>query len=115
MFSRLRGYWREFRAAPAGQRFRHRYARRAEERARGESQWSRPVQIGLAGLSLLIALPLTILPGPAILFYLLAAFLLAGESHTIAALCDRTDVTVRSIVGRWRRRRERRRRHPPGP
>ncbi len=100
MRHRLRHYWHEFRTAEAGQRFRERYARRERERSSGGSQWSRIVLIGIALLCLVIAVPLMILPGPAVLFYALAGFLVAGESAWMAALFDRIELLLRRLFKR---------------
>lgn len=103
MFNRLRRTWQEFRNAPPGSRFRQRYTRRTEERAQGESQWSRPLLLAAAVVNILIAIPLMVLPGPAILFYLIAGFLIAGESIWVARIMDRLELSVRRILRRWRR------------
>ena len=100
MRHRLRHYWHEFSTAAPGQRFRERYARRERERRAGGSQWSRALLIGIALLCILIALPLMILPGPAVLFYALAGFLVAGESAWMAALFDRTELLLRRLFKR---------------
>ena len=109
MRRRLREYWREFRHAPPGDRFRSRYRRRERERLNGESQWSRPLLILGALLCMGIATPLMILPGPAIFFWALAGFLVAGESTTAAKWLDLTELTGRQWINRWKRRRSQRR------
>ncbi len=101
---RLRELWREFRRAEPGQRFRARFRRRAAERAAGSSQWSRIILIAIALLSIVVAIPLMILPGPATLFYLLAGFLLAGESSWVAALLDHGELLARRLGRRLRRK-----------
>ena len=49
-----------------------------------------------------------IIPGPAILFWLLAGFLIAGESGTIAKGLDRSELAVRTLWNRWKRKRRHR-------
>ncbi|MCF3652305.1 hypothetical protein [Synoicihabitans lomoniglobus] len=103
--ARMREHWQEFRTAEPGHRFQERFDRRARERANGGSQLSRILIIGFALVCLAIAIPLMILPGPAILFYLLSGFLLAGESGWIASGMDRLEKLLRRIFKRPGRRR----------
>lgn len=106
--AQLRQQWREFRQSPAGHRFRNRYHRRTESQSSRSSVFGRLLGILTALLCLFIALPLIILPGPAIFFFGLAGYLLAGESRFIAALCDYLELRGRSWIKRWHRRRQRR-------
>lgn len=108
---RLRDFWREFREAEPGNRFRDRYRRRAKQRARGERGLGRPVIIGLAIICCLIAIPLALTPGPAFLFWGLAGFLIAGESAWAARTLDWIELKGREWWRDWRRRRENRK--PP--
>ena len=100
MRNRLRHYWQEFKSAAPGERFHERFERRERERALEGFQWSRVLLISLALLCILIAIPLMILPGPAVLFYALAGFLLAGESSWLARGLDRTELWLRRIFKR---------------
>jgi len=108
-----RSFWREFRDAAPGERFRNRYRRRAEQRARGETQLSRPLIIVLALLSCLVAIPLMFTPGPAIIFWGLAGFLISGESAWLARTLDWGELRCREWWRERRRRRERNNRPPP--
>ena len=110
MRRRLREYWREFRHAPPGDRFRSRYRRRKRDRQNGESQWSRPLLILAALLCMGIAVPLMVIPGPAVLFWALAGFLIAGESAAAAKWLDLTELTGRQLINRWKARRVAKRR-----
>ena len=104
---RLRKFWREFRNAPPGDRFRTRHRRRQAQHQRGESSWSRAlVLLGALGC-MAIAVPLMIIPGPAILFWLLAGFLVAGESGSVAKWLDRSELAARTVWNRWRKKRRR--------
>ncbi len=105
---RIKTFWREFREASPGERFRNRYRSRAKKRARGEKLLGRPLILGLAGLSVLIALPLMVMPGPAVVFWGLAGFLLAGESAWVARSLDWLELKVLERWRDWRRRRARR-------
>lgn len=105
MQRRLRAIWLEFRDAPPGDRFRTRHRRRQAQRQRGEPQWSRALLLLGALACMAIAVPLMIFPGPAVLFWLLAGFLIAGESGTIAKWLDRGELAARTHWNRWRRKR----------
>ena len=108
MKKRVWRFWREFRHAPPGDRFRTRFRRRQAQRERGEPQWSQALLQFGALLCMAIAVPLMIIPGPAILFWLLAGFLIAGESGTIAKGLDRSELAVRTLWNRWKRKRRHR-------
>lgn len=98
-------WWRHLRTAPPGARFETYYHTRAAARLRGESRWSRPLRLAAAALAVLIAIPLMVLPGPAVLFWGIAALLLAGESRFLARQLDRTELALRRLWSRLRRRR----------
>lgn len=102
MSRRVRKIWREFRASEPGQRFQDRYARRHAERQAGEPWWHGPRTYAVAALFVLIAIPLMFTPGPAIVFWALAAFLIAGESRWLARLLDRGELAIRRLWQRWR-------------
>lgn len=104
---RLKQFWREFRDAEPGSRFRDRYRRRRDQRQRGETQLSRPIIVALALLCCLVAIPLMLTPGPAILFWGLAGFLIAGEYAWAARMLDWTELKGREWWRDWRRRRTR--------
>ena len=58
-------------------------------------------------VSLAIAIVLTVLPGPAFVFYALAGGLIAGESAWVARVLDRWEVVARRIIARIRKRMKR--------
>jgi hypothetical protein len=97
---RLREIWREFRQSEPGQRFQDRYQRRYAQRQAGEPWWHGPRTYFVAGLFVLIAIPLMFTPGPAIIFWALAAFLIAGESLWLARLLDRSELALRRVFRR---------------
>ncbi len=105
MRRRLRHYWQEFRHAEPGQRFRARYRRRERERRAEGSQWSRILLLALAVICILIGIPLMILPGPAVVFFALAGFLIAGESGWVATLLDNGELLMRRLFRHLRSRR----------
>ncbi|WP_221030298.1 hypothetical protein [Actomonas aquatica] len=102
MRRRLHQHWQTFRAGTPGRRFRERYRRRARERKQGASQIGRVLLLAAAVLCILIAIPLMVLPGPAVVFYALAAFLIAGESIWVAILLDKTELLLRRWAERFR-------------
>ena len=102
----FREHWRELRQGRPGQRFQDRY-----ERLRQERKQSGPVKrillIGVAIVFLAIGVVLTVFPGPAFVFFILAGALLAGESRVIARFMDWCEVRARRIIAGakrlWRR------------
>ena len=104
-FSSLRQVWTEFRAAPPGRRFRARYQRRTDTTLKGSRFWARCFAIIGAMICPVIAIPLLILPGPAIVFFTLAGLLLAGESRFFAALCDYVELLIHTWIRRLQKRR----------
>jgi hypothetical protein len=103
---RLKKQWREFIRAKPGQRFQDRYQRSRQSRAE-RSRLIRLLQPAAAVLLILIGLVLVFIPGPAILFFLAAAGLLANESKKLARLLDRLELKLRAWRGRaskwWKR------------
>lgn len=104
--AQLKRTWRTFRRLPVGQRFQgHHGAERRKDRAR--PTWLRVVRVLLIPLFIAIGLVLTVIPGPAILFFLLAAALLAAHSMWIARALDRTELRLRAgwaVFRNWRNR-----------
>lgn len=106
MSNRLKRWWREIRRGKPGQRFQTYYKIREKRRRAGESRWSRPLRLLGSLVCIAIALPLMILPGPAVLFYALAGLLLAGESAVIARLLDRGESFFHRLWHRWQARKK---------
>jgi len=69
--------------------------------------WMRPVYLGAALVSFAIGVVLAFIPGPAILFFALAAALVATQSSWLAGQLDRAEVKVREWIDSHRRPRER--------
>lgn len=77
-------------------------------RMRSESpSWMRPLYIGLAAVSFVIGVVLAFIPGPAILFFALAAALLATQSIWLAERLDRAEVKGREWLASHRGPKER--------
>lgn len=97
MNSTLRSEWQALRRSPAGQRFQRRY----EHSRRSRNQTTivgRLVRIGLAAIFLMIGAVLMFIPGPAILFFILAGSLLAAESRVLAKVLDAMEVWLRRLA-----------------
>lgn len=111
MFQRLRRDWKELRHAPPGQRFQQHYERTRHSADR--RFWPRLFRMIVVIGCLLVGLALTVLPGPAILFFAIAAVLLAAEFEGMAKALDRAELWGRKIARRWRDkwRHRRARRH----
>jgi len=63
--------------------------------------------MALAAIAAAVGLVLVFMPGPAILFFVIAASLVATESLFVARLLDWTEVRLRKLLGwvveRWRK------------
>jgi hypothetical protein len=104
VLSRLRKKWRGFEALPAGKRFQTIY-----EQQRGAPAWVKPVVIAGAVISFGIGVLLSVLPGPAFVFYGLAGALLAVESLWVARALDNGELAARRRITRFRKWRAKRR------
>ncbi len=96
----LRSGWNEFMASTAGSRFREHYDRVHRQQQR--SRWRRMIYYLLSLLCILIGTVLIIIPGPAMLFFLIAAILLSSESRSLASLLDTVEARVRSGIARFK-------------
>lgn len=102
----LKQRWRALSQGRAGHRFQERYA--AARKFRTDASWGQRVRrtllLVVALASIVIAVFLMFLPGPAIVFYFLAGTLLARESRYVARLMDWGEVRLRALWG-WGTRR----------
>jgi hypothetical protein len=98
VLTKLRKKWREFKAYPAGERFQTVHKHQKDAPA-----WVKPVVIAGAIVAFGIGVLLSILPGPAFVFYGLAGALLAIESAWVARKLDRGEVGARKLLARFRR------------
>jgi hypothetical protein len=102
----FRDQWRELKRSRPGHRFRDRYARAREEAHEcGAGQRILTWVIGIVALA--IAAFLSVFPGPAIPFFVVAGGLFATESRTIARFMDWAEVRGRRVAAwgkkRWRK------------
>jgi hypothetical protein len=93
----------KLRGAQPGERFKEFY-----QRMRNDSpSWMRPLYFGAAFVSFAIGVVLAFIPGPAVLFFALAAALVATQSRWLAKQLDRAEVKIREWIDSHRRPRER--------
>jgi len=103
VLTKLRKKWRELKAYPPGKRFQT-----VHEQQKNAPAWVKPVVIAGAVVAFGIGVLLSILPGPAFVFYGLAGALLAIESAWVARQLDRGEVAARKLLARFRRWRSKR-------
>jgi hypothetical protein len=85
---KLRRKWHDFKRLPVGRRFCTVHERQAN-----------------AAGSFAVGIILTVLPGPAVVFFALAGALAAIESAWVARRLDRGEVAARRLIAKWSRRR----------
>lgn len=97
--------WESLKRGRPGHRFRNRYETAKKTRKSTDTGFklSRFLRICAALVMAAIGVVLVFIPGPAILFFLVAGGLLAAESLTIARLLDWTELLFRSGVRRLMR------------
>jgi hypothetical protein len=100
--AQLKREWRRFRRLPAGKRFQIHHEE-AQRKDRARSVWLRVLGWLLIPLFIAIGVVLAFIPGPAILFFFLAAALLASHSLWMARAFDRVELSIRSGWTRFQR------------
>jgi hypothetical protein len=103
VLAKLKTKWRELKSYPPGKRFQTVY-----EKQKDAPAWVKPVVIAGAIVAFGIGVLLSIMPGPAFVFYGLAGALLATESAWAARQLDRAELAARRLHTRWKRWRSRR-------
>ena len=109
MLERAKRTWQELKGSPAGHRFEMHH-RRERERHGGSSPLRRAISLVAAIASIGIGVVLVFIPGPAILFFAIAAALLAAQSLAVARALDWTELEARAAwraLRRWYGRRSR--------
>ena len=103
---RLKRNWRSVRQGKPGHRFVDHYERSARTRGRGGTL-ARVLGLSLAILALAIGVVLSVIPGPAIPFFLVAGALLASEFRFAARFMDGLELRLRAIFAwgleHWKR------------
>ena len=105
MFDTLRQSWRDLKKGKPGERFQQRY-RRGHERHGGTVR--KILIIGGGVLIILVGVFLLPAPGPGMLVVVIGAALTAQESLFVARMLDSAEVSLRRVVARFRRGREKR-------
>jgi hypothetical protein len=98
MLAKLKRKLRELKALPPGERFQT-----VNEQQSGGPAWVRPVVIAGAVIAFGIGILLSVLPGPAFVFYALAGALAAIESKWVARTLDRGELALRKLLAHWHR------------
>jgi hypothetical protein len=93
----------KLREAQPGERFMEFHRRMRTD----SPSWMHPLYLGAAIVSFAIGVVLAFVPGPAILFFALAAALVATQSIWLARELDRAEMKVREWIDSHRRPRER--------
>lgn len=89
--------WRAFRRGPPGRRFLGSYER--HQRSAKKGHWAgKLLCVGGGALLIVLGLVFTLIPGPAILFFLVGGGLLARESPNVARAMDWIEVRVRAVA-----------------
>lgn len=101
----LKKQWQSLKRGQPGERFKARYSAAKKDRAGASfgKQISRVIRFGFALVSAAIGVILVFIPGPAILFFLIAGSLLASESLVIARFLDWGELRLRAGVS-WLQR-----------
>lgn len=97
MALRLREQWKELTRGTPGTRFRDRHFRH-QRRARKERWALRLVRFVAAALAAAVGVVLAFLPGPAVLFFLIAGALLASEWLWMARMLDWLEIRLRRLA-----------------
>jgi multidrug efflux pump subunit AcrB len=88
--------WTEFKEGQPGRRFQDRY----ERKRNAATPWYKSVfEWLLAMVCILVGIVLAFIPGPAILFFALAALFLADQSRTVARSLDWLEIKLRRLFG----------------
>ncbi|HEY4249169.1 MAG TPA: hypothetical protein VGM64_20260 [Lacunisphaera sp.] len=114
MTNPLKQQWQSLKRGKPGHRFRARYdaGSRVKKDASFGFKLIRLLRFVIALAAAAVGVVLVFIPGPAILFFLLAGSLLAAESLTIARFLDWIEVKLRDLF-EWCQRQWRRM-HPAG-
>jgi hypothetical protein len=110
VLNKLKHQWTQLRRYPPGQRFRRRFEAQRQKAPDGAGWRRRLLLFGAIALCFVIGVVLMFMPGPAVLFFALAAALLAEESRWVARGLDRLELRIRAVVTAfchwWSRRSE---------
>ena len=111
MLTGLKRQWTAFRRLEPGQRFQAHYRQHRQSEA-GKSPIRRVLYVIAGILALAVGVVLTFIPGPAILFFLIAGGLFAMQSLRIARALDWGELRLRAAAKIIRKRLSRHRAVP---
>lgn len=100
MLRKLKSRWRAFKALAPGKRFQT-----IHEQQASAPIWVKVLMIAGSVVALGIGVLLTVMPGPAFVFFGLAGALAAIESTWVARGLDRGELFVRELIARRKHRR----------
>lgn len=103
MIERLKRTAREVIHDRPGARFRNYHRRRRDSQMHPAR---RTMYYVLAAVLLVVGAALSVLPGPAFVFFILAFAILAARSRRVAVLLDRAEIRGWRLVNRFRSRSE---------
>jgi hypothetical protein len=98
MLARFKAQWRELADDSPGERFSNLH----ERHRKSSTAWLSWLYLGLTVVFLAVGVILSFIPGPAFVFFALAAGLLAIQSRWCAKQLDRGEVVGRRLWKRWR-------------
>lgn len=101
VYPRLKAEWQALRRSRAGHRFQDRYAE-ARKTSDRQKTVSRILRLMFAIVALAIGVVLLFIPGPAILFFVIAGSLFASESRGVAHFLDGAELRIRAAA-KWGR------------
>ncbi len=90
--------WLKLKRGQAGSRFQERYERHQHVR-RIQPWYRRLLKFAFAAAAFVIGVVLIFIPGPAVVFFALAAWLLADESRRLSSALDWTEVRLHRVIG----------------
>ncbi|HMJ55346.1 MAG TPA: hypothetical protein VK540_24895 [Polyangiaceae bacterium] len=111
MLARLKDQWNAFKRLEPGKRFQTQYRRHRQSKA-GKSPVRRVLYAVAGLLSVAVGVVLTFIPGPAVLFFLIAGALFAVQSLWVARALDGGELRARAAAKAIRKRLARHRAAP---
>jgi hypothetical protein len=101
--ARLKDHWHAFKLLPPGERFQKHYRQHRQSEA-GKSPVRRILYAVVGVVAFAVGVVLMFIPGPAILFFLIAGGLFATQSLWVARALDWTEVRIRAAAKAIRKR-----------
>ena len=103
MLAELKDHWHAFKRLEPGKRFQTHYRQHRQSEA-GKSPVRRVLHAVAGVVALAVGVILTFIPGPAILFFLIAGGLFATQSLSVARALDWTELRLRAALRAIRKR-----------